>query len=200
MVAGDVVIRVATPADAGELAVLIDQAGEGIPAWLWGRQAAPGQRPLDVGAARATRSEGGFSYRNAWVAEASGEVAGMLLGYLQPDPYETGPLDALPAVLRPLVELEALEPGSWYVNAVAVQPAYRGRGIGSRLMALALEQAGRSGCGRLSLVVAEENATAVALYRRLGYVEQARRRLVPWPGTAHGGDWILMTRTLERTG
>jgi ribosomal protein S18 acetylase RimI-like enzyme len=190
-------IRAATPADARRLAVLIDQAGEGIPGWLWGRQAAAGQDALEIGAARAARDEGGFSYRNAWVAEVADGVAGMLLGYPPPDPYQGGSLDELPAVLRPLVELEALSPGSWYVNAVAVQPERRGGGIGSRLMALAMRQAVRSGCRQLSLVVAEDNRGAVALYRRLGYVATARRALVPWPGTDHGGDWVLMTRAAE---
>lgn len=186
-------LRAATPADARDLAVLIDQAGEGIPSWLWRGQAGPGEDPFDFGAARAARAEGGFSYRNAWVAEVDARVAGMLLGYPQPDPYETGPLDELPPVLRPLIELESLSPGSWYVNAVAVQPAHRGLGIGSDLLALAAGQARRSGCRQLSIIVAGDNTGAAALYRRLGYAESARRPLVPWPGTHFGGDWILMT-------
>lgn len=191
---GRATLRAATPADARDLAVLIDQAGEGIPSWLWGGQAGPGQDPFEFGAVRAARKEGGFSYRNAWVAEVDGRVAGMLLGYPQPDPYETGPLEELPPVLRPLVELEALGPGSWYVNAVAVQPAHRGLGIGTDLLALAVAQARLRRCRQLSLIVAEDNAGAAALYRRLGYAESARRRLVPWPGTHYDGDWILMTR------
>jgi len=188
----DRVIRKATPADARLLATLVDMAGEGIPAFLWGQQAASGQAPLEIGMQRAARAEGGFSHKNAWIAEKARQATGMLLGYAQPDPYETGPLDVLPPVVRPLVELEALSPGSWYVNAIAVLPDHRGAGIGSRLMALAQTMAGRSGCQEMSLIVAEQNHDAVALYRRLGYSEVARRPLVSYPGSRHGGDWLLM--------
>jgi ribosomal protein S18 acetylase RimI-like enzyme len=185
-------IRMATPADARFLATLVDLAGEGIPSFLWGRQAVRGQAPLDIGMQRAARTEGGFSYTNAWIAEIAGKAAGMLLGYPQPDPYETGPLDDLAPVVRPLVELEALSPGSWYVNAVGVLREHRGAGIGTRLMALAETSAGRVRCRELSLIVAEENSRAVALYRRLRYAEVARRPVVSYPGCRHGGDWLLM--------
>jgi ribosomal protein S18 acetylase RimI-like enzyme len=194
MLTGQTSMRPAAPADARVLAMLVDLAGEGIPSYLWGQQAAPGQDPLDVGAARAARDQGGFSYRNAWVAELQGQAAGMLLGYPQPDPYGIGALDELPPVVRPLVELESLSPGSWYVNAVAVMPDRQGQGIGSKLMALAGELARRAACPTLSLIVAGENTAAVALYRRLGYAEVAHRPVVAFPGCRHGGAWLLMTR------
>ncbi len=149
---------------------------------------------MAVGARRAARAEGGFSYRNAWVLELDGRAAGMMLGYTQPDPCESGPLAELPPMVRPLVELEALSPGSWYVNAIAVMPDRRGLGLGSTLMAHAGELARLAGCPELSLIVAEQNAGAVALYRRLGYIERARRPRIPFSGSGHEGDWILMTR------
>jgi ribosomal protein S18 acetylase RimI-like enzyme len=46
----------------------------------------------------------------------------------------------------------------------------------------------------MSLIVAGQNAPAVALYGRLGYLERARRPVVAFAGFEHGGDWILMTR------
>jgi len=187
-------LRPATREDARLLAGLIDLAGEGIPSYLWQGQAASGESPLAVGARRAARTEGGFSYRNAWILEQSGESAGMLLSYAQPDPYETGRLEDLPPAVRPLVELEALCPGSWYVNAVAVLPEHRGRGHGSALMAHAQRLAATARCGELSLIVAEENRGAVALYHRLGYAAVARRPVVAVPGLGLGGHWVLMTR------
>lgn len=188
-------LRPACPGDAALLAELIDLAGEGIPAWLWRQQAAPGESPLDVGTRRATREEGGFSYRNAWVLEHEDRPAGMLLGYPQPDPYETGALDELPPIVRPLVELEALAPGSWYINAVAVLPRLRGQGLGSALMQHAEVLARETGCRSLSLIVATENRGAVRLYQRLGYHGIAARPVVPFEGFPHGGDWLLMTRS-----
>ncbi|MBO6956155.1 MAG: GNAT family N-acetyltransferase, partial [Rhizobiales bacterium] len=75
------IIRPAKPSDAPSLAKLIDIAGEGIPRWLWSQSCADGQDPLDVGAERARRTEGGFSYRNAVVAERDGRPIGMVLSY-----------------------------------------------------------------------------------------------------------------------
>ena len=80
--------RPATKADAAALAVLVDIAGEGLPAHLWSTLRAPGQSILEMGRERAAREEGGFSYRNARVAEVNGEVAASLVGYRLDDPYE----------------------------------------------------------------------------------------------------------------
>ena len=57
--------------------------------------------------------------------------------------------------------------------AVAVEPAWRGRGIGSRLMTELAHGARQAGLARLSLSVDAENP-AVRLYERLGYREIAR--------------------------
>ncbi len=186
--------RRAVAGDAPALARLIDLAGEGLPAALWQRAAAPGQSALDVGAARAAREVGGFSYRNAVVAELDGRVAGMLLGYRQPDPYDTGDLAQLPEPVRPLVMLESRAPGSWYVNGLAVFPAYRGQGLASGLLALAAELARDAGAPSLSVIVGEWNGAARRLYRRDGYREAARLAAVALPGPGHAGEWILMTR------
>ena len=192
-----VAIRKAAREDSPALARLMNTAGEGIPAYLWSRLAAPGEDPLGIGTQRVARAEGSFSYSHAYVADVHGIVAGMLLGYRLPDPYEAGPPDAVPDVVRPLIELEALVPGAWYINAVACSPAFRGQGIGSRLMRLAETLARAAGADRLALIVAEENAAAKRLYERLGYATVSRRAILPFPGCPHGGDWLLMQRELE---
>jgi len=190
----NVAIRPARVDDARKLADLMNIAGEGIPAYLWERMADAGEDVLAFGARRISRTEGGFSYTNAWVAEVDGAVAGMLLGYRLPDPYETGPLDQLPAVVRPLVELEALVPGAWYINAVATCTEYRGRGIGRELMAWADQCADSCGAVNLTLIVAEENTGARKLYEKLGYRVVAKRAIVPFPGCPHTGDWMLLEK------
>ncbi|WP_232209240.1 GNAT family N-acetyltransferase [Alkalilimnicola ehrlichii MLHE-1] len=193
----DLSVRNAKAEDAPKLAELMNLAGEGIPAYLWGRMAGPGEDALAFGARRVARTEGGFSYTNTYVAEYDGAMAGMLLGYRLPDPYEAGPLDEIPVVVRPLIELEALVPGSWYINAVATDTAYRGQGVGRRLMDWAEHLAAASGAGVLSLIVAEENARARRLYEKLGYQAIARRQIVPFPRCAHTGDWVLMTKEIS---
>lgn len=200
MVALNPPFRRAEKADAPVLARLIDIAGEGIPSFLWTQATKSEESPLDVGTRRAAREEGSFSYRNAYVIEAKGDrgphVAGMLLGYRLPKPYPEVDLAQVPAVVRPLIELESLSPGSWYANALAVLPEDRDRNFGSRLLVLARALAEESGARQISLIVAEENERAVKLYARCGYRTIARRPAVAYPGAAHGGAWILMVQDI----
>jgi ribosomal protein S18 acetylase RimI-like enzyme len=186
--------RPAQKSDAAALAILIDIAGEGMPSYIWSRMRESGQSAFEVGRARAAREEGGFSYRNATVAEVDGEVAAMLVDYRLDDPYDTGDLSALPDVVRPLIELEAKAPGSWYVNVLAVFPEFRSHGIGARLLAFSEQRARAQGATSMSIIVASENAGAIRLYARSGYRENARAPAVQFPGCAHGGDWVLLVK------
>ncbi|WP_253939494.1 GNAT family N-acetyltransferase [Halomonas sp. THAF5a] len=192
-------LRDATRADARDLAHLINLAGEGLPEYLWGQMAQGGAAALAIGAQRAGREEGGFSYRHARVCIARGRVVGMILAYRLPDDGGLEALDDAPAPVQPLLRLEALVPGSWYINGIATLPAARRKGVGRLLMAQAEASAIAAGCQELSLIVAEENRRAGAFYHRLGFRELASLPLVPWPGCPHGGRWRLMTRRLEAT-
>ena len=66
--------RPATKADAATLAVLVDIAGEGMPSFMWSTLKVPGQSVLEFGRDRARRDTGGFSYKNAVIAETDGEL------------------------------------------------------------------------------------------------------------------------------
>lgn len=61
------------------------------------------------------------------------------------------------------------------VLTLAVRPDARGRGLGRRLLAGGVAQAEAQGAGRVFLEVAEDNAAALALYRRSGFAEAGRR-------------------------
>jgi ribosomal protein S18 acetylase RimI-like enzyme len=189
-------LRPARKEEARSLAQLIDIAGEGFGTYLWSQAAGPGESALDVGMRRAQRDEGGFSYKNAVVAESGGKIAGLLLGYRLADPYDTGDLDRLPPLVRPLVELESIAPASWYVNALAAFPEFRNKGLGTRMLAEAERIARKAKAPALSIIVAEANEGAKRLYLRTGYAEAARRRLVPFPGLPHAGDWLLLTKPI----
>jgi ribosomal protein S18 acetylase RimI-like enzyme len=52
---------------------------------------------------------------------------------------------------------------------------WRGRGVGSKLLAAAIESARERGLHKLSLGVFPHNAPAIALYRKHGFVEEGRR-------------------------
>ena len=190
------ILRPATIADTSALAILVDIAGEGMPAFMWSTLKAPGQSLLEFGRERARREEGGFSYRNAVVAESGGEVAAALVGYRLDDPYDLGDLSKIPEIVRPLVRLEAKAPGSWYVNVLATFPEFRRRGIGAALLAVAEEKARAEGAAGLSVTVASWNEPAARLYRGAGYAPTAKERALPYPGCAHEGDWMLMVKSL----
>lgn len=191
------VLRKARPEDSPKLAELMNIAGHGIPAYLWGEMAASNEDVMAFGARRVARTEGDFSYTNAHVAVYQDVIVGMLLGYKLPDPYELGSLEEVPAAVRPLVQLEALAPGSWYINAIATDSSYRGQGVGKRLMRLAEKLAVDSGAETMSWIVAEDNVQVRALYERLDYQVVARRPIVRFPGCPHTGDWVLMVKQLK---
>jgi RimJ/RimL family protein N-acetyltransferase len=53
---------------------------------------------------------------------------------------------------------------------------WRGQGVGSALVVAAIEWARARGLHKLSLGVFPQNAAAIALYRKFGFVEEGRRR------------------------
>ncbi|MDZ5699984.1 GNAT family N-acetyltransferase [Chelativorans sp. M5D2P16] len=185
-----VLIRDAVPGDARMLAELMAIAGAGIPQWLWSSQAAPGEAPIDVGTRRAMREEGGFSWRNAIVAEREGAVVGMILGYpLEADETDLAEIDPL---LRPFIVLERLVPGSWYINAFAVFAPWRSTGIGARLIDAARDRTRALGLARMSVQYFSENPRAGAFYARHGFVETASKALPDNDVCTYRGDTVLM--------
>ncbi|NRG17120.1 GNAT family N-acetyltransferase [Rhizobiales bacterium] len=188
-------IRPATKADAPVLAELVNQAGEGLPLYLWAGMAEPGQTPWDVGRMRAAREEGSFSYCNATIIEHDGKPAGCLIGYETADaPEPVG--DDTPAMFVPLQELENLAPDTWYVNVLAVLPECRGLGLGSELLKLAEETGRKLGKSGMSLIVSDANMRARKLYERCGYREIASRPMVKEGWKNDGENWVLMTKPL----
>jgi ribosomal protein S18 acetylase RimI-like enzyme len=56
-----------------------------------------------------------------------------------------------------------------------VRRCWRGRGVGATLMAAAIGRARDHGLHKLCLEVFAQNAAAIALYRKFGFVEEGRR-------------------------
>ena len=79
------------------------------------------------------------------------------------------------------------------VLGMGVVAAYRGQGIGSRMLAPTLELAWARGIRRAELNVRSDNPAAIALYRRFGFVEEgACRNYVCIDGVDY--DALLMAR------
>jgi ribosomal-protein-alanine N-acetyltransferase len=78
------------------------------------------------------------------VAEYGGKVIGYVMGYLRPD-------------------MEG------HIMSIAVDPAYRGNGIGSALLTEAIERLIREGARYIGLEVRVSNIGAIRLYERFGF-------------------------------
>lgn len=61
-----------------------------------------------------------------------------------------------------------------WLYSVAVAPAARSRGIGTRLVRHAEQAMAARGCPKINLQILESNAAVVAFYERLGYVVEPR--------------------------
>jgi ribosomal protein S18 acetylase RimI-like enzyme len=188
--------RRATPADAHAMAELGNMAGDGLPLHLWGRLAEPGVDAWEVGRQRARREEGAFSYRNTIMLEEAGRVAACLIGYREPDAPESIDYEKMPAMFVPMQELENMAPGTWYVNVLATYPEHRGRGLGTRLLALADRLAAVTASPGLSIIVNGANFGARRLYERCGYREIATRPIVKEDWENEGDDWVLLVKVL----
>jgi GNAT superfamily N-acetyltransferase len=186
-------LRRASIEDASILAELVNYAGEGMPLYLWGKLAEPGESAWTVGRRRASREEGSFSYRNATIIEHDGQCGGCLIGYELPDHPE--PIaDEMPPMFVPLQDLENLAPGTWYVNVLAVQPQFRRRGLGTQLLGLADTTAQSLGKRGLSVIVSDANAGARRLYERCGYGTTATSLMVKEDWENEGQSWILLMK------
>lgn len=192
-------IREARASDAGHLVRFINMAADDLPLHFWRKSVGPEGDPWAYGKERAARDTGNFSYRNAWLAEVEGEVAACLLGY--PAEEEPGPIDPeTPAIFVPLLELEALAPGSWYLNVLATYEAFRGKGCGSALLAHAEEIARRAGHKTISLIAEDTHLDALRLYTGKGYREVARRPVVKGDWAVDAREWILFTKPVGPAG
>jgi ribosomal-protein-alanine N-acetyltransferase len=98
---------------------------------------------------------------------------------------EQGIAAALPTVSYLVAEVDGVVVGHAVASAagedaelqrIAVDPAYRRRGLGRELLAAVEEQTVGDGATRLLLVVREDNATAADFYRAQGFEEVGRRR------------------------
>lgn len=141
---GPVIVRIAGAADAPALAAL--------------RRAWTAERNPGDGAAGDAGFEARFrdwfrreaARRVTWLAEVSGEPAGMVNLTL---------FERMPQPGR--------DPGSWgYLGNAYVLPAHRDQGIGSRLLRALLGYADARGCVRVVLNPSERSGP---LYRRLGF-------------------------------
>lgn len=162
-------------------ASVVDAIGAEIAASLAGEAHTVGE-VIDMFASLAARDDSQYSYRNTLVAIGDdGIPVGVCVAY-------DGAL--LHSLRRPFFEavtgmlgqhLEGVEdecvPEEFYLDTLAVLPAYRGRGIAGELLKAMIERARE--CGKpAGLLVDKDNPRARRLYERVGFVQVDERPFV----------------------
>ncbi len=193
----DLVFRPASPADAYALAELSIMAGDGLYEFLL-EELAPTEMLAGLISRTVKQGTGGFSWRQCLVADNQG-VIGMInafpAAWLRDEERDILPHDRV-QILDPIDQVQDWE--SFLVNSVAVRPQYRRRGVGTRLMEMAIEQARAGGFARLSANVWADNVAARALFRRQGFDSQTQVEVAPHPALAHAGGSLLMVRQIVK--
>lgn len=120
-----------------------------------------------------------YSWQNALIAEVDGEAAGAIVGYdgacLQG--LRQGSFRVIQQNGQPLPQIaDETEAGEYYLDSIAVFPAFRGMGIAAKLIDGLCRKAFDEGHQCMGLLVDDENPQAEKLYRRLGFERVGTRR------------------------
>jgi ribosomal protein S18 acetylase RimI-like enzyme len=123
--------------------------------------------------------------------EADGEVAGAMVGFPAPEGDALARRFLVVSLLRLAVwrwphvvrhlrasaeVMPVPPPRSFYVDALAVDPAFRRRGVATALLADAEELAARDGLAGVALDTGLSNRAAQALYEAYGFSVRGERR------------------------
>jgi ribosomal protein S18 acetylase RimI-like enzyme len=179
-------LRPARPVDARTLATFVDAGSNGFARRLWSDEAAD---PFVAGARALERSDTDLSFRNAVVVDDGNRVIAAVIAFpVRP----LGSLGALPQPVRQALALEGLIPDAYLLHTVGVDPAWRGRGLGTRMVREAARRAHVLGHAELGVVTDADPPNALRFYRSLGFEERARGRADAFRGRAEV-DQVLLT-------
>lgn len=194
MSAQECIFRPAAKSESRTIAELYRISSDGVADYIWTKLAQPDEDLIDVGARRYARENTDFSYQNVTLAVRGDNIAGMMAAYtMGARERNNGEFDFdVDPVLAPFDILE--QPNSYYISGVALFPAYRGVGIGTRFMERAVRTARARDLAQVSLIVFEKNVGAKRLYERLGFRAVMRERVVPHPLLHFDGDALLMVK------
>ncbi len=186
-----VTFRPATRDDAAELAIIMDIASHGFASWLWLGElgGTGGDTPMELGRLKMRRDEGYGSWRHAVLAQAYGEVAGAAIGYALGEDVKDIEVDRV--ALQPVIDLQKMVVGSWFIATLGVYSHLRGIGIGRAIL---MDQINRAGSLPVSLITASDNEAALSLYKKNGFSEAARQKAMSLFESSRKHEWVLLTR------
>lgn len=190
----DIFYRDGKKEDCAALAELINIASEGAIDYLF-HDLIPGMAPVQLVAHNLESAESYYSYENAIVAEYRQKPVGVSLSF--PSHYHQ-----ITEELEKFLPKERLEhfrhfftarvENSLFLDALCVDAQLRGKGIGSKLLALTKTKAIDSGFNALSLMVFADNKEAQRLYVRCGFKVEQEVKLNSDERIPHEGGCLLM--------
>jgi ribosomal protein S18 acetylase RimI-like enzyme len=186
MTQNSTILRPANPTfDEGlAFARYLDQAAEGFFRFMLGRRVA------DIIATAYTQPDHDLSCQNVTFAERDSAIVGMASGYtaeqhrrssLQPLKQAAGKpalrMTAVTILCAPLLRIiDTIADSDFYLQAIAVDEALHGQGLGSALFEAIEHRARTTGSTHLSLHVSAKNERARKFYTRHGMTVESQ-----WP-------------------
>ena len=195
----NIAIRDALKAEAADLAILDNLASHGFSQWFWQSAVTSGTADdaFAWGRSRLANDNAIYGWKNARLAMLDKLPVGACTSYVMP---ENDGEDAInePQEFQPVVELFALATGHWFVDSLAVYPEYQGHKIGSALLDDSIQRAkDKETITQVSLVAEDSNTNALDLYKSRGFVEQTRRKYIPFNDHSKSDHWLLFTATIH---
>lgn len=83
--------------------------------------------------------------------------------------YHDGTPKAIQKNVLPLLQAKEAEEDEYYLDALAVDPKFRGQGLGTALIKHVQKKARKKGFSKASLLVEHGNIGAYRLYKKIGY-------------------------------
>lgn len=163
----DIIIRKATKDDASLIAKVVAMAIGEETAIFYG-----GDNYINVFEEIALLENSQYSYRNAFVAEVDGELAGAVIGYDGAELHNLRKttLDVIfKHIGKELQIADETDASEFYLDSLAVLPEYRGGGLGAKMILAMKERASKDYNKPLGLLVDFENPDAERLYKSLGF-------------------------------
>ncbi|WP_233152880.1 GNAT family N-acetyltransferase [Motiliproteus sp. MSK22-1] len=135
------------------------------------------------------------TFRSCIVAEFDQNIIGMALSY-------PAHLHCITDELTNFLPVDRLEKfhefysarveGSYFLDAMCIDKAYRGLGVGKSLLEHTKSKAISEGYNELSLIVFSDNSRAIKFYKRQGFRSLRNIKLEPHKLLPHNGGCLLM--------
>lgn len=185
--------------DCAILAKFVNMASEGVIEYLF-HDLIPDMTPVQMVTHNLSAENSYYSYKNAIVAEFNQSLIGASLSY----PSRFHQITEEMKSFLPENRLEHFKyffssrvEDSLFLNALCVDERFRGKGIGTQLIALTKKKAKEEGFKALSLMVLADNTDAQRLYARCGFKTVAAVELKSHDLIPHEGGCLLLKCEIE---